>query len=230
MIDEGRVFEALEAVRDPELDQPITKLDFVEGLDVVGDSVHVRLRLPTYFCAANFAYMMVADAEAAVRGLEGVREVSVTLVDHYASDEINEGLSAGRGFKETFPGLATGSLDGLRDIFTRKAFISRQERLCRALLRGGRGSADLAAMRLRDLPPSHEVEGYLARRAELGLDVSPEAPFLLTAGGKRVPAEEIDEQLRFARTVGVSIEANAGLCRSLLATRYGIPDPEEATP
>jgi hypothetical protein len=28
----------------------------------------------------------------------------------------------------------------------------------------------------------------------------------------------------------LSIEGNAGFCRGLLATRYGIEDPEEATP
>jgi hypothetical protein len=44
------------------------------------------------------------------------------------------------------------------------------------------------------------------------------------------------EHLRFAKTVRVSIEGNAGLCRGLLETRYGgtrgvgeRPEREEAT-
>jgi metal-sulfur cluster biosynthetic enzyme len=230
MIDSERVLQALSTVRDPELDQPITTLRFLDGLEVSGSSVWVRLRLPTYFCAANFAYIMAADARAAVSALPGVEAVSVTLVDHYAGDEINEGLSHGSDFAETFPGLATDGVDELRDIFSRKAFIARQERLCRGLLQEGRSADDLADMRLRDLPPSDEVGTYLARRRELGLDVSPEAPLAVTPQGEPISSNELADHLRFARTVGVSIEANSGMCRSLLATRYGIDVPEEATP
>ncbi len=74
---------------------------------------------------------------------------------------------------------------------------------------------------------SEELEKYLERRAELGLDVSPEAPLLVDPDGKRVPEEAVIQHLRFARTVRVSIEGNAELCRGLLATRYSVPDREE---
>ncbi len=33
--------------------------------------MQVRLRLPTYFCAPNFAFLMVADAYDAVIGAAG---------------------------------------------------------------------------------------------------------------------------------------------------------------
>src|SRR5689334_19966409 len=68
------VLTALETVRDPELDEPITSLGFVVSCAVsaAGDA-QVRLRLPTYFCAPNFAYLMVADAYDAVSALPGVR-------------------------------------------------------------------------------------------------------------------------------------------------------------
>jgi hypothetical protein len=42
-----------------------------------------------------------------------------------------------------------------------------------------------------------------------------------------VPEVAVVEHLRFARTVRVSIEGNAGLCRGLLATRYGLGEKEE---
>ncbi|MGH3395980.1 MAG: iron-sulfur cluster assembly protein, partial [Streptosporangiaceae bacterium] len=46
---------ALQTVRDPELDEPITALGFVAGCDITaGGDALVRLRLPTYFCAPNF--------------------------------------------------------------------------------------------------------------------------------------------------------------------------------
>ena len=44
-------------------------------------------------------------------------------------------MADGRGFEVTFPGETVGvRLDELRSIFLRKSFVSRQEKLCRALL------------------------------------------------------------------------------------------------
>ena len=36
-----------------------------------------------------------------------------------------------------------------------------------------------------------------------------------------------DEAAEIFLVAVISVEGNAGLCRGLLATRYGIPDPEE---
>jgi metal-sulfur cluster biosynthetic enzyme len=216
------VLGALSGVRDPELDEPITNLEFISGLEIRDDSVFVRLRLPTYFCAPNFSYLMVADAREAVLAVPGVSEARVVLEDHYASDEINAGVNGERGFDRAFEGEAEGpDLEGLRNTFQRKAFVSRQEALCRTLLAGGRAPAELAEMFLGDVPPSGAFETYLERRAELGLDVSAEAPLVVDPDGNRVPKDAVVQHLRFARLTRVSIEGNAGLCRGLLATRYG---------
>ncbi|MBV9455226.1 MAG: iron-sulfur cluster assembly protein, partial [Rubrobacter sp.] len=69
---EEEVLGALSGVRDPELDEPITDLNFVSELKVNGGAVNLRLKLPTYFCAPNFAYLMVADARAAALSVPGV--------------------------------------------------------------------------------------------------------------------------------------------------------------
>jgi hypothetical protein len=58
-------------------------------------------------------------------------------------------------------------------------------------------------------------------RGELGLDVSEDAPLVVDPDGNRVPEEAVVQHLRFAKTVRVSIEGNAGLCRGLLDVRYG---------
>ena len=221
-VDKARVLDALSGVRDPELDEPITDLGFVSELEIEGPVVSVRLRLPTYFCAPNFAYLMVADAKEAVLSVPGVRRASVVLDDYYASEELNTGVNAGGGLDAAFPGETEGpDLGELRDTFRRKSFVSRQEKLCRTLLSNGYSPAELAAMRLAEVPPSEAMEKYLERRRELGLDVSDEAPLVVDPNGKKVPEEAVVEHLRFARTVRVSIEGNAGLCRGLLATRYG---------
>lgn len=227
MTSRTEVLDALSGVRDPELDEPITDLGFVSELEVEGDGVSVRLRLPTFFCAPNFAYLMVADAKAAVLSLPGVKRARIVLDDHYASGEINVGVNEEKGFDGAFPDeTESPDLEELRTIFRRKSFVARQEKLCRTLLAQGRSPEQLAETRLGEVPPSEAFEKYLERRDELGLDVSPGAPLLVDPDGNRVPGDAVVQHLRFARTVGVSIEGNAELCRGLLATRYGQGEKE----
>jgi metal-sulfur cluster biosynthetic enzyme len=217
VIERAALLRALGTVRDPELDEPLTELGFVQELDEDGGRVEVRLRLPTYFCAPNFAYLMAADARAALLGVPGVSHARVTLVDHFAAREVNAGVGAELGFADAFDGLADGELGELRDLFRRKAFVVRQERVCRAL---GLGPEQLASLRLGDLPASPEVSAYLERRAELGVAIGAGEPFLVRPNGDPVPEAAAGEHVRFARTVRVSIEGNAELCRGLLDTRY----------
>src|SRR6058998_3528940 len=115
MTDRGAVLAALGTVHDPELDESVTVLGFVDSCTVSDDGdVEVHLRLPTYFCAPNFAYLMVADAYDAVSALPGVRRAEVVLEDHFASDAINGGVAAQAGFVRSFDGEAVAELDSLR--------------------------------------------------------------------------------------------------------------------
>jgi metal-sulfur cluster biosynthetic enzyme len=228
MITAEEVLDALSGVRDPEIDEPLTDLGFVAGVDVDGATVDVRLRLPTYFCAANFAYLMVDDALKAIRALPDAGAVTVTLDDHFASNEINGATAAGGGFEAAFPGESAGALPELRDLFTRKAFTARQSRLCDALLRAGRTFEELADLRLGALDHDPDVTRCTALREQLGVDAAPDSPAFVLADGSALDAEGLRRFARVARLVRLSLEGNAGLCRSLLATRYGFPDPEEA--
>jgi metal-sulfur cluster biosynthetic enzyme len=226
----AQVLDALSDVRDPELDESITDLEFVSGLEVTNGVASVRLRLPTYFCAPNFAYLMVADAKDAVLSVPGIERANVVLDDHYASCEINAGVNDEQGFDGAFPKeTESPDLEELRTVFRRKSFVSRQEQLCRELLAAGNSPSDLAEMSLADVPASATLKKYLERRAGLGLDVSGDAPLVVDPEGNRIPEDTVVQHLRFARTVRVSIEGNAELCRGLLATRYGIPEREERT-
>ncbi|WP_219418294.1 iron-sulfur cluster assembly protein [Pseudonocardia nigra] len=218
------VRRALGTVRDPELDESITDLKFVQECAVAGDEVSVVLRLPTYFCAPNFAYLMVADAADAVRAVPGVRAARVTLADHFASDEINAGVAAGDGFSASFPGLAEEDavdLADLRATFQRKAHAAAQELVADGLLRAGRTLDDLLATTLAQVPETPALERLRRRRADLGLPAGPSAPLLLDADGTPMRAEGLPLKLRLARTTRVSIEGNGIFCRGLLATRYG---------
>ncbi len=219
---QGRLLAALDTVRDPELDEPITSLGFVASatLSAAGDA-EVRLRLPTYFCAPNFAFLMVADAYDAVSGLDGVRGTEIVLEDHFASDAINGGVAARAGFAQSFDGEAVAELHGLRADFLRKAVMAGTDQVCRPLAAGGAGPAALARMSLGQAPPSRALDRLRQRRAELGLPAGDDDPLLIDpVSGAPLGDDAVPLHLRKARTTRVSIEANAGICRGMLRVRY----------
>lgn len=222
----AQVLAALATVYDPELDEPITELGFVASCDVrdSGD-VDVHLRLPTPQCAPNFAFLMAADARAAVTAVTGVRSVGVVLDDHYTGAEINGALAHGGTFDDAFPGEADASLDALRELFQRKALLARQGRVCTELLADGLSPAEVVDLRAVDLPAGPESERCLKLRAELGLPAGPDAPALVAGAGRALTVEELELWLRRARLVSLSLEANGGICRSLLEARHGVVDP-----
>jgi metal-sulfur cluster biosynthetic enzyme len=227
------VLRALETVRDPELDEPITALGFVASCAVsaAGDA-QVRLRLPTYFCAPNFAYLMVADAYDAVSALPGVRHAEVVLEDHFASDAINGGVAAQAGFVRSFDGEAVSELHGLRADFLRKAVMAGTDQVARPLLTAGTDPAALLALKLGELPPSRALDRLRERRADLGLPAGDDDPLLIDpVTGAPVAADAVPLHLRKAKLTRVSIEANSGICRGMLAHRYrGTKGQGEAAP
>ncbi len=216
------VLGALETVRDPELDEPITTLGFVTSATVSADGdAEVRLRLPTYFCAPNFAYLMVADAYDAVTALPGVRRAEVVLEDHFASDAINGGVAAQAGFARSFDGEAVSELHQLRADFLRKAVMAGTDQVCRPLLAAGTDPARLRTLTLGELPPSRPLERLRQRRAELGLPAGDAAALLIDPKtGQPVTGEDLPLHLRKARITRVSLEANGSICRGMLRQRY----------
>jgi len=223
----AEILDALEGVRDPELDQTLVELGFITDVAVDGTAVAVRLRLPTYFCAPNFAYLMVADARRAVETLDGVGVARIALEDHFTAEEINDAVGRDAGFTEAFPGEAQAELDDLRVLFQRKALTARQARLCDELLAAGRGEADLVTLRLHELPPGADADRCRQLRRELSLGADPEDPAFVTGDGTPLAVADLPRFLRFARLVARSLEGNAGLCRGLLKTRYALTEPEE---
>jgi metal-sulfur cluster biosynthetic enzyme len=215
------VWRALGTVLDPELDEPVTDLGFVASCTVSENGVAaVRLRLPTFFCAPNFSFLMVADAHDAVSAVEGVTRAEIVLEDHHAAEEINEGIAAHAGFVETFPGQADAELGELRRYFLEKAVVAGQDRVARPLVDGGMGPDELAGLTLGSAPDSAELLRLRRRRAVLGLPDDDDAPLLIHPDGSRVTPAQVPLHLRRARLTRLGIEANGELCRSFLRTRY----------
>ena len=218
------VLDALAGVYDPELDEPITQLRFVSACDVSANGdVRVALRLPTPQCAPNFAFLMAADARRVVSAVPGVRRVNITLEDHYTGDEINDAIARGDGFTGAFPGETfDDDLEALRELFVRKALVARQGRIVEGLLASGVSEGGVVAMRVRDLPAAGEVPRCLELREWLGIASDPGAPAFVTPSGEPLDAHGLRRWLRMARLVGTSLEANGGICRSMLEFRHNL--------
>ncbi|RDH78557.1 DUF59 domain-containing protein [Mycolicibacterium moriokaense] len=223
----GIAYAALNAVLDPELDEPITGLGFVRSLVVSpGGNVTVHLRLPTSFCSPNFAYLMASDAKDVLSNLDWTRLVVVELDDHHDSEVINAGLAADAGYRGTFGHEAEDSLDQLRETFRRKAHTAAMERCLTALLRTDPKLLESAVgdVRLKELPDGPSTEALLRRRRAVGLSTQPGDLVLVDHRGRGYAPEQVPLALRRARATRISIDGNAHFCRGLLRTRYGSDD------
>src|SRR5215469_6586867 len=196
------VLERLAGVLDPELDESILDLGFVRSLQLHSGHASIALRLPSSWCAVNFAYLMAEDVRRALLTVEGIHRVTIRLGDHCAAGEIEAAVNDGRPFAEAFPNEGAGSLAALRLTFLRKGFFSRQERLLRELRDMGCSTTAICALRIGDVavqedmmmvrPPGGApvetksgvvLQRYLERRAELALDCSPAAPLVVDLDG-----------------------------------------------
>jgi metal-sulfur cluster biosynthetic enzyme len=224
------VREALSTVTDPELDESITELGFVRSVVIVKQSnVTIEFRLPTYWCSANFAYLMASDMREAVSTLPWVREVSIRLLDHFTSDQVSEGASAGRAFQESFPLEAEDDLESVRHIFRQKSFQKRQEKLLRYLIGQEleiRTLVNMSTGVLLKLPlddeGDHMRQRYLDGRRALGQDGSTARPAFLDVEGNALHADTFAGYLLTLRRVRLNAEFNATICRQLLEVRYGV--------
>ena len=228
----GEVLARLDRVHDPELDEPVTSLGFVSGVAVGDDGrVQIGFRLPTYWCAANFAFLMADDMRQEVGRLPWVREVSVVLGEHMYADTINAAMAHGQSFQEAFASEADGDLAALRRVFDLKAFQRRQMALLDHLLEAGHAPAALVTLTLAGLRPlagdpgAPLVDRYLERRGVPGPD-GPDDPAFVDENGHAIAVTEFPAHRRVLRRVAVNVEFNGALCRGLLAARFNEPEGE----
>jgi metal-sulfur cluster biosynthetic enzyme len=226
----AEVWRRLQTVTDPELDEPVTELEFVTRADVDADNcVHIEFRLPTYWCAANFSFLMADDMRNAVKELPWVADISVVLGDHMYADQINAGLARGLTFQETFGAEADGDLDELRRTFLLKAFQRRQAALLAHLIEAGHHAARLIEMTLDELVVLKVDEAgarlrtrYLERRPIIA-DATSRA--FVDAEGNPLQAETLSTYVRTLRRVDINAEFNSALCRGLLHARFDMETP-----
>lgn len=226
---EAEVRAAIAEVRDPEIDETVAALHFIVAIDVAGDSVAVTLRLPTFWCPANFVFLMGGDIRTAVLALPWVRQFRFDLVDHFAADEISRGISEGHSFTQVFPREAVADLGDLRRSFDKKAFLMRQAALIDLMRRTGFSDhflidANIAGFREAAICKAGElqelVEAYLEKRAEIDLDCADGDRAITTAEGEAIEAASLATYLRDARKVTMNAQSNGEMCRILMAARH----------
>jgi metal-sulfur cluster biosynthetic enzyme len=224
------LWRRLGEVCDPELDDPVTEMGFVERAEVAGDgSVEVDFRLPTYWCSPNFVYLMLDDIQAALGALSWKPAFKVTLQDHMFAEEVNRGLEAGHSFRRIFGELAGDEdLAELRLTFARKAYQRRQEAVLLGFRRQGRSDRDILGMDLAAFDGAVPEPGEAARqkpryRASL-LARWPGRqggePAFVTWEGTPIEPDGLGTYLAALRAVRINMEFNGALCRGLKQSRY----------
>ncbi|WP_407180972.1 metal-sulfur cluster assembly factor [Bradyrhizobium sp. STM 3562] len=226
----SEVWARLATVTDPELDEPVTELGFVELVTVHDDGgVDIVFRLPTYWCSANFAFLMADDMRQAVSALPWVRGARPQLRDHMVAQEINRGVGEGKSFADALKDFAPGgSLGDLREKFRRKAFERRQEFMIRALR--GLGYEDPAICRMTlgtydevsfgSEEAARQKPRYRELLVERRLAYLRDDRAFVTYEGRPIRRHELASYLQRLRGVRINMEFNSSLCRGLLAARY----------
>jgi metal-sulfur cluster biosynthetic enzyme len=225
--EESEVWAALGSVTDPELDEAVTTLEFITSVEIDADhGVRIEFRLPTYWCAPNFAFLMASDMRDAVGELPWVARVSVTLLDHFSAELINRGVALKRGFRAAFPGETDDDLNAVRQKFLGKAFERRQELLIRYLLNGGYKAAWIVHLNLAELlelalePEGERLRGlYVFAWRRINSAQGDGTLAFVASDGSPLDLIELPGYLRKIGGVRRNAEFNGIICRSLLAER-----------
>lgn len=225
------VWRRLSAVTDPELDEPITDMGFVERLEVSrSGEVEIDFRLPTYWCSPNFAFLMADGIRKAAMTPSWVRKVRVQLQDHCFADKVNDAINGQQSFEAIFAALTEGgNLDEVRETFREKAFLRRQEAVLQGLRAMGRTAAQITTLTLAEfdalnLSGHAEAAVQKPRYREIlvgdGLALLPEDRAFVTWRGDPIVAEGLQDHLMRLRALRINMEFNGAMCRGLAAARY----------
>ena len=230
----AEVWARLDLVMDPELDEPVTDMGFIEAVSVAGpttghniSTVEIAFRLPTYWCSPNFAFLMAEGIKREVETLPWVGQAIVTLQDHMSADEMNAVINSGGAFSDVFADLMPGeNLDALREKFDQKAFQRRQEVVIKALIWRGYMTQDIVKLTLADLSlirfEDAEEDRQRARYAALltSKKLARRAGDLAFPTYQGTAIGDFQTYMGLLRSVRINMEFSGSLCRGLKRSRY----------
>lgn len=238
--DLAEVWARLDLVMDPELDEPVTDMGFIETVAITGPGrVAVSFRLPTYWCSPNFAFLMAEGIKREVEVLPWVTTATVTLEDHMAAAEMNAAIAAGASFSSVFADLQPDQdLRELREKFDHKAFQRRQEVVIKALQKMGFSTSSIVTMPLAllrsaafdDQEDARQKERYLALLLSRGLATAPTDLAVTDWQGAGLTEADFGRYMGLLRSVRINMEFSGSLCRGLKNSRYQEADLSGNTP
>ena len=226
----AQVWAQLDLVMDPELDEPVTDMGFVEGVTADAEGgVDVTFRLPTFWCSPNFAFLMAQGIKREVELLPWVTQARVHLQDHMSGTEMSAVVNAGGVFSDVFNELTTDEdLSALREKFDVKAYQRRQEVVIKALVAQGFATAALVGMRLSQLQritltdpeAARQKHRYLTLLLAKRIAVDPADLALPTYQGDALTVDGFAGYMALLRSVRINMEFSGSLCRGLKRSRY----------
>ncbi|WP_318569745.1 iron-sulfur cluster assembly protein [Salinigranum marinum] len=233
----------LDRVTDPELDESIVELDYVDEIEIGSDEVTVRFTLPTAWCSPAFAWMMATDARDELESLPDVETAHVYLRDHMHETEINEGVNERRSFGESFPD-ADGGVASVRATLDDKARLSRQYAAVETLLDAGVSAEQLCGLTPGDLEIDAEpradgaraavylagdafavtvaarpLDRYLVKAREVGAIEANDDPLFRTPEGGPIDPDQFELVHRRGRLARTNMTGQGGVCDALNESR-----------
>ncbi|SDN24642.1 Metal-sulfur cluster biosynthetic enzyme [Halogranum gelatinilyticum] len=236
-----QVRDRLDNVTDPELDESIVKLDYVDDITVRGSMVDVTFSLPTAWCSPAFAWMMATDARDEVEALDGVDRATVTLREHMHETEITEGVNGRESFGSVFPD-ADGGVESIRASLDDKARVGRQYdamnelldaglterqivRLVREDLSLGDETDDEAVVSVRDgtvviAVDSDVLAGYVEKAKASGVFDAHDDLLFRTPEGEPIDPDRFDIVHKRTRLAKVNMSGQGNICDALNEARF----------
>ncbi|AUV81590.1 metal-sulfur cluster biosynthetic enzyme [Salinigranum rubrum] len=233
----------LDRVTDPELDESIVDLDYVDRIAIDETSVTVRFTLPTAWCSPAFAWMMATDARDELESIDGVDRAEIYLRDHMHQAEINEGVNARQSFEASFPD-ADGEVASVRATLDDKARLSRQYAAVETLLDAGVSSEQIceltpAGVAIDDDPrregarasvylaegafavtvDARPLDRYLCKAREVGIVEGEDDRLFRTPEGDPIDPESFELVHRRGRLAQTNMTGQGGVCDALNESR-----------
>ncbi len=237
------VLDELDGVTDPELDESVVELEYVQSVEVDLPRIRVEFRLPTAWCSPAFAWMMASDMREACESLDGCERARVHLTDHLHGEEITEGVNADREFEAVFED-ATEGVEAVREVLDGKARLNRQYYAAEELLDAGCTPRQLATLRRGDVTPTGDgrvavcldglavfadadpVERYVEKAVEVGIATDDDARLFATPEGEDIDPDGFELVHRRARLAKTNMSGQGAVCDGLRRSRYGEDAPD----
>ena len=229
------VRERLDRVDDPELDQSIVELEYIDTIEIDNGDVTVEFTLPTAWCSPAFAWMMATDARDEVDSLPGTDSVTIRLRDHMHEEEITRGVNEHESFEAMFPD-ADGGVQDVRAVLDEKARFARQHEAVEACLEAGLTPAQIVALErsdveltdggavvsvqeIRVVAAAEPIAEYLEKASASGNVTDPDDRLFLTIDADPIPPEEFELLHKRTRLAGVNMGGQGAVCDALNQSR-----------